>query len=178
MSSFSETVYHWDRSVFRSVFRFKRKPLTSVMRGFTAAGTAGALWGAFAAAAFPLSGWRLRNLLLPWTGVALSWVAAEGSKYLFDRKRPFVADTDVLPLIKTPSSSSFPSGHSATAASGALVLSVIYPAFAPVLALSGLLVASSRVYLGVHYPSDVIAGALIGLATSGVLLLLSSAVAA
>ena len=68
----------------------------------------------------------------------------------------------MAPLIKTPSSSSFPSGHSATAAAGALTLSVIYPSLALVFLASGLLVALSRVYLGVHYPFDVLAGAIIG----------------
>nr|MBA3952014.1 phosphatase PAP2 family protein [Rubrobacter sp.] len=94
----------------------------------------------------------------------------EVTKYLFDRARPFIWDTEIAPLIKTPSSSSFPSGHSATAAAGALTLSVIYPAFALLLVPAGLLVILSRVYLGVHFPVDVLAGAAIGLATAGLVL--------
>jgi undecaprenyl-diphosphatase len=163
-------IWDLDRALFRVVFRLKLAPLTVVMRAFTVVGTAGFLWGALAAGAFVLTGFRLSNLLIPWVAVALSWTLAEGAKYLFNRARPFIDDTEVAPLIKTPSSSSFPSGHSATAAAGALTLSVVYPALAPALVLSGFLVALSRVYLGVHYPFDVLAGVLIGTVTAGAVL--------
>ncbi|HEV2092065.1 MAG TPA: phosphatase PAP2 family protein [Rubrobacter sp.] len=159
-----------DRAAFRAVFGLKWTPLTAVLRFFTVVGTAGFLWGSFAFVAFLLAGLKPSNLLVPWAAVAASWTIAEGAKFLFDRARPFIWDTEVAPLIKTPSSSSFPSGHSATAAAGALTLSAIYPAFAPLLVSAGLLVVLSRVYLGVHFPVDVLAGAAIGLATAGLVL--------
>lgn len=159
-----------DRAAFRAVFGLKWTPLTAVLRFFTVVGTAGFLWGAFAFVAFLFTGLRPVNLLVPWAAVAGSWTIAEGAKFLFDRARPFIWDTEVAPLIKTPSSSSFPSGHSATAAAGALTLSAVYPAFAPLLVPAGLLVVLSRVYLGVHFPVDVLAGAAIGLATAGLVL--------
>jgi len=166
-----------DRSLFRWVFGLKWAPLTSVMRAFTVAGTAGALWGFLAAIAFLLTGLQPSHLLMPWTAVAASWTVAEGAKYLFDRTRPFVWDTEIAPLIKTPSSSSFPSGHSATAAAGALTLSFLYPPFAPVLVVAGFLVVLSRVYLGVHFPVDVLAGVIIGTATSAVVLAIAESLA-
>ncbi|MDX6380760.1 MAG: undecaprenyl-diphosphatase, partial [Rubrobacteraceae bacterium] len=147
-----------------AIFRFKWAPFTSVMRTFTIAGRAGALWGVIAAVAFLTSGREPYNLLVPWVATAGSWMVAEGAKFLFNRARPYISDTEIAPLIKTPSSSSFPSGHSATAAAGAITLSAVYPAFAPVFVLSGVLVALSRMYLGVHYPFDVLAGLLIGTA--------------
>jgi undecaprenyl-diphosphatase len=162
-----------DRALFRVIFRVKWTPLTPIMRAFTVAGRAGALWGVLAFLAYLATGLQTYDLLVPWTAVAVSWVIAEGAKSLFKRARPFIRDTQIAPLIKTPSSSSFPSGHSATAAAGAITLSAIYPVFAPALALSGFLVALSRVYLGVHYPFDVLAGILIGTAIAAVVLVLT-----
>jgi undecaprenyl-diphosphatase len=162
-----------DRALFRAIFRVKWTPLTPVMRAITVAGRAGALWGAFAFLAYLASGFETYNLLVPWIAVAASWIIAEGAKFLFNRARPFIRDTEIAPLIRTPSSSSFPSGHSATAAAGAIALSAIYPAFAPALILSGFLVALSRVYLGVHYPFDILAGVLIGIASAAVVLVLA-----
>lgn len=170
MKNLTRKIRDLDRALFRAVFGLKWPPLTTVLRAFTVAGTAGALWGFVAAGAFLLTGLRPSHLLVPWIAVAVSWTLAEGAKYLFNRGRPFIHDTEIAPLIKTPSSSSFPSGHSATAAAGALTLSVIYPAFAPLLVVAGLLVILSRVYLGVHFPVDVLAGAAIGLATAGLVL--------
>ena len=170
MKDFTRRVRDLDRALFRVLFGLKWASLTAVMRGFTVAGTAGALWGFLAALAFLLTGLEPLRLLIPWAAVAASWTVAEGAKYLFDRARPYIWDTEIAPLTKTPSSSSFPSGHSATAAAGALTLSVLYPPFAPALVLAGVLVVLSRVYLGVHFPFDVLAGAAIGISTAAVVL--------
>jgi undecaprenyl-diphosphatase len=175
------TVRDLDRALFSAIFRLKWPAFTRVMRVFTVLGTAGFLWGVIAGVAFLIAllvgRFEPWDLIVPWGSVAVSWIVAELSKYLFNRGRPFIWDTEIAPLIKTPSSSSFPSGHSATAAAGALTLSAVYPAFAPLFVLMGLLVALSRVYLGVHYPFDVLAGSMIGIATSALFLVVTGIMA-
>lgn len=162
-------VHAADVKVFRAVSRLRRGSLTPVMRLFTVAGTAGALWGFLAAVGFVLGGFQWAQLLVPWSAIAGSWILAEASKYAFNRARPHASDLRIAPLVKTPSSSSFPSGHSATAAAGAISLSAAYPGLAPAFAVCAAAVMFSRAYLGVHYPSDIVAGAVIGAVVSGAL---------
>lgn len=174
MKKLAQRIRDLDRAVFAAIFRLKWPPLTSLMRALTIAGAAGATWGFIAVGAFLVTGLSPPQLLVPWSAIILSWLVAEGTKYFFNRARPHVSDTAIAPLIKTPSSSSFPSGHSATAAAGSITLAFLYPSFAPALLIAGFLTALSRVYLGVHYPVDVLAGLLIGSGTAAGVLALAA----
>ena len=69
------------------------------------------------------------------------------------------ATTGVDPLVALPHSASFPSGHAATAFAAAVAVGALAPRLRPLLVAVAALVAISRVYLGVHFPSDVIWGA-------------------
>jgi len=83
-------------------------------------------------------------------------------KPLFQRDRPFVATSDDV-IGGCPDDASFPSGHSANAFAGAFVLSRVAGSSGALAwwTLAGA-IAYSRVYLGVHYPLDVIGGARVG----------------
>ena len=90
------------------------------------------------------------------------------------RERPCRAVADIAASVAPLDHYSFPSGHTLHAVSFTTVALAYYPQLAWVLAPFTLLVAGSRVLLGLHYPSDVVAATIIGLllAYVGILLLL------
>ena len=80
------------------------------------------------------------------------------------RDRPPLARPDPEPLVRLPATHSFPSGHATVSFACATVLALAVPRLRwPLFALAAL-IAFSRVYVGVHYPLDVIAGAVLGVA--------------
>ena len=88
-------------------------------------------------------------------------------KNLVQRPRPFVTFTDIQILIPTPSEFSFPSGHTASSFAAAAVFYRFLPKQLgiPAVVLAGL-IGFSRLYVGVHYPTDVLAGMLMGVLLS------------
>jgi undecaprenyl-diphosphatase len=91
-------------------------------------------------------------------------------RQLIDRPRPFLVHPLPRPLVHPPSTGSFPSGHSATAFACATVIAWAAPRLAVPIFVLAALVAWSRVYVGVHYPLDVIGGAILGVAVATALL--------
>jgi len=104
-------------------------------------------------------------VLLVTVGIGLGMgeaLSAHVLKPLFGRVRPCGILDGVNLLASCNHSFSLPSGHAVNITALAVIMSHVYPVFAPIAASLAFLVCYSRVYVGVHYPFDVIAGAFVG----------------
>ncbi|MGH9585117.1 MAG: phosphatase PAP2 family protein [Bryobacteraceae bacterium] len=122
--------------------------------------------------------WYLVSLFILLFGGAgrLTAVAAAGTaalvgvglflllKKVSGRKRPCEIEPHCWATLLPPDRFSFPSGHAITAFSVAVALGAFYPVLLPLLLFFALCIAASRILLGMHFLSDVVAGALIGTA--------------
>ncbi len=164
-----------DRSVQEWVVDHRVGLLDPVFQGLSLVGSFGLVWLLLAVA---ISGFSWSRPWL-WTRVGAVILLAESSsgalKYGVERDRPPVSRPVPEPLLETPSTFSFPSGHATVAFACATVLALAVPRLRwPLYALAAL-IAFSRVYVGVHYPGDVLAGAVLGVAIATALRMLAGA---
>lgn len=116
-------------------------------------------------------GWRESLLMVALGGLNLGiyYAVKQGTR----RQRPFERCDDIRACLKVPDAFSFPSGHTLHAFAFALLLSSFHPALAPLLWGFAVLVGLARIVAGLHFPSDVVIGALLGLLTANLVLLVA-----
>ena len=153
-----------DQALFDRVAGAHTPALDSVLPRLTRAADHGLLWWAAAGALGASGGPRRRAALRGLLSLGLaSAVANVPAKLSTRRARPSLNGVPVpRRLRRQPSSSSFPSGHSASAAAFAAGVALESPAVGAGVGLVAAAVAYSRIYVGVHYPGDVIAGVALG----------------
>jgi undecaprenyl-diphosphatase len=137
-------------------------------------GSQGAIWILIAVlAAFY---WRRPAILLYVTlADLLAGVSSALLRHAIGRERPPLRFPEPHPLVHVPGNPSLPSGHAATSFACAATLAWLTPLSPVVLYALAALIAFSRVYVGVHYPLDVIGGAALGLGVATALRLLVEA---
>ena len=145
----------------------RAEPFDSIFVALSQVGRAGAVWIVLAAA-LSLGRRRLWPLAPVAVAILLAELVSTSIKLISGRRRPYVLEPEPAPLVGTHLDLTLPSAHAATSFAGALVLSLALRRWWAAASLFALAagIAWSRVYVGVHYPSDVMLGALVGLAVA------------
>jgi undecaprenyl-diphosphatase len=157
----------WDATLFIAINHLPHNRLSNALfHGLTIISTGGLCW-LVGAGLSQLAGVRRGRRAvreLPIAVTFATWLVEYPIKAYFRRRRPFIDVVRALVIGKKPGSWSFPSGHTASSFAAASVLATIWPRRSPLFYTVAGLVGFSRIYLGAHYPGDVLSGALCGTA--------------
>ena len=157
-----------DVGVLMAVQDLRCSALDPLVQSYTSLGNYGALWLVLSGCLLCVERTRLAGVLaiaamllgLIWTNLIL--------KPLVTRPRPWLHVEGLIPLIEEWDPNSFPSGHTCAAFASAMMFWRAMPetwTWVKILTVSmAVLMGLSRLYVGVHYPSDILAGALVGFA--------------
>lgn len=143
--------------------KFRHDILDKIMPRITVLGDGGVFW-ILIALAFVFKGTTRIVGEMMISALILTTILGEGLiKHIIRRARPFVGGIESKLLICRPITYSFPSGHTSSSFAAAGVLFAAHSRLAPIAFILAALIAFSRIYLNVHYPTDVFIGILLGL---------------
>lgn len=151
----------WDEQTIIRVIAWRGLPLTRFMKTVSLMGD-GYLWGVLAVFFFVFTDVSVQWLYSGLTAFAVELICYKIIKQTTSRHRPFKVNASIQNLVVPQDEYSFPSGHTAAATVAALLFSMAVPALIPLFAGIPIIIGISRIYLGVHYPSDVLMGFTLG----------------
>ena len=161
-----ELINKFDNAVFDMVHSLSCGAMNIIMGIFTYLGEAGALWIAASLVFLAIKKTRKMGIYML-ICLAITYLINDIIlKNIFERLRPFVADSTIELLIKAPSGYSFPSGHSASSFAAATTIFMFNRRLGIGALCVAFLIAVSRIYFSVHYPSDVLCGITLGIVCS------------
>ncbi|MFL0194919.1 phosphatase PAP2 family protein [Clostridium sp. WILCCON 0269] len=144
----------------------QNKYLDRIMSTATKAGDLGLIWIVIAFFLLLSEHYRIIGGMVIFT-LIISTIMGEGIlKHIVRRARPCNGGYNGLLLISKPVSYSFPSGHTLSSFASASVLSMYFRQYSFIFFIIAFIIALSRIYLYVHYPTDVIGGIVFGLLCS------------
>jgi undecaprenyl-diphosphatase len=152
-----------DRAVYAAVQATPTPTVDRAIARISRAADHSGLWLSVAAGLSLLGGRPRREALVGLAAIgATSALVNLGLKPAVRRERPSREETARTRVVRMPSSASYPSGHAASAFAFSTAVGGALPQADTTLRLLASTVAYSRVHTGVHYPGDVVAGAVIG----------------
>jgi len=166
-----ELIQNFDIGILNFINDYFHNPIMDkIMTTITSIGNAGFIWIVIALILIIIPKYREVGIM---TACALILNAILGEvilKNIVERSRPFNILDDIILLIKTPTSFSFPSGHTASSFAAVGIIGVMIKKYKWYALSLAILIAFSRIYLFVHYPTDIIGGIILGIFSSRIIL--------
>lgn len=161
--TFFDIVTQWDFSILEAIQNIKSDSLDILMMIFSYMGEAGAIWIFVAIILLCFNKTRPTGAMVICAMLAGFLLGELALKNIVCRPRPFITFPDLPQNINPPDGYSFPSGHSCSSFAAATVLLLRDKRMGLPAIFLAALVAFSRLYNCVHYPTDVLAGILLGI---------------
>lgn len=162
--SLRASIERWDRHLLLAVCRFQSRTATRILSALTRLGDP-ASWGVVCLVLAGSGGESRKSAVLLAEAALAAVLLSQVLKRLWNRPRPAASGLQGFSaLVESPDAFSFPSGHTAVAFAIAVALAGTGQGLGALMLTLAPAIAISRVYLGAHYPLDVLAGSLLGTA--------------